>query len=224
MPDMNCKMDVSSVIEHFSASGDIRQANFGVVVALNAMANRIQQRVRERLEASFNIRRKQWVLRSVKIEKASRATKQSWRVTVSITMPELAAMESGEAHLPTSGRAALAATAGALTGKIIRGTDPRAIGNLGFGRGTIVAGMKGDKVNSDGTSAAFAVKSRAGNTVILQRSGKGKGLTKVLYRMTSRIRRPAKLRFYTTAQQTIARDSQEIFASAIAQVLRTARR
>lgn len=221
---LDCRMDISDVIKQYAESGQIRQANWGVVVALNNMALKIQEKVRSRITSAFSPRHSSWVLRQIKLTKVNRATKQSWKVTILVDWPELSKFEVGEPTLPMSGRATLAAKAGTLTNKIIRGDNSLAIRNLGFGSGTILPGMKGNTVNTSGTSAAFAIKSQAGNTVILQRSGKGKGKNKILYHMTSRITRPPKLRFFATAQNTIDADYREVFVSALAQVMKTARK
>ena len=82
----------------------LRQMPYAVSLGLNRLANMAQKAERAHMEKAFTIRRKAFVLRGVKIEKADRATKSSWRVVISLAYPDdrhfLDEHEEGDTRTP----------------------------------------------------------------------------------------------------------------------------
>lgn len=206
-------VDVAPVIQHFKDLQREDQIPEAVRRSLNMLADRFQQRMRERLEANFKLQRKTFLFNSIKITKANRATKTKWAVTIQVMYAPLAAFEEGIAHTPGSGRDTLAAQAGKLTDKIVRSSNPLSMRQLTFGPGTI-------QPHQTGGNRTFSMQTSKG-LFILQRTGKK--TTKKVYKMRSRITRPAKLHFIDTANQVMSTEYDQIFSEAIRQVIKSMR-
>lgn len=207
-------VDVQPIIAAFEAIGRPDQQAFAVSRGLNKLADRAQQRVRERIEANFKLKRKSFLFNSVKISKVSRATKSSWAVTIEVTYQALADMETGKAHTPGNGRSLLATQAGKLADKIIRGSNALAMRNLNFGSGTI-------QPHQTGGNRTFSIQTKGG-LMIMQRTGK-RGAVKAIYRMVSKITRPVKLHFKDTVASTVNAEYEAVFAEAIREVIKSMR-
>jgi hypothetical protein len=213
---VNVDMQIKPVVDYFKAIQREDQIPEAIKRGLNMLADRFQQRMRERIESSFKIKdsRKKFIFNSIKISKVNRATKTKWNVTISVEYAQLASFEEGQAHTPANGRSLLAAQAGKLTDKIVRGSNALAMRNLTFGSGTI-------QPHQTGGNRTFSLKSDTGSLMIFQRTGKR--TIKPIYRMTSRITRPVKLHFIDTANQIVSNEYQEVFTQAIEQVFKSMR-
>ena len=64
------------------------QLPFAMSLGLNRLANVGQAAEQNQMRHAFKLRREQFVVRGVKIEKLDRATKTSWRVIIQLAYPD----------------------------------------------------------------------------------------------------------------------------------------
>lgn len=209
-----------------------RQLPYAVSLALNRSANRGQSAEQDKLRSRFRLRREQFVVRGIKIAKADRATKSSWRVVVAVAYPDdrhfLDDHEEGAQRVRHGGKRLWQPNAEVFRSKVIGRANPLHPRNLKLHKdksGRIV-----------GEQRTFLVRTH-GQVLILQRVDRSltkpsrsrlRGLTldnvavgmgphtrktkaihrnagtRLLYRLVDRVRIPARLEFVPTVGGTAA--------------------
>lgn len=93
--NIDIQVDPSSALSYLQRLSN--QAPFATSKALNTVANKGQAAIRENVKANFVLRRETFILNTIKIERADRATKTKLDVTISIdrTRDVLAKFEAG---------------------------------------------------------------------------------------------------------------------------------
>ena len=229
------------------------QLPFAVSLGLNRIANAGQAAEQAQIRRAFKLRREQFVVRGVKIEKADRATKTSWRVVIQLAYPDnrpfMDQHEKGGFRTRHGGRFLWQPNQQVFRSKIIAASNPLHPKNLHM--------HKTDKGQIKGDQRTFMVKTASGQRLVLQREDRrldkrsARGLkslnldnyaggmgprrkketrsirrtggTRLLYRLVERVRIPADLRFVDTIQREVAAKQGVIMQDAMRQALRTAR-
>jgi len=223
---LSVNVDLTPVTSYLLALEQPEQIPFAVAKSLNDLARKIQAEIRTRMTASFTLRKRQWMLNRIYINKTDRATKTSWSVTIQVQEPYniLSKFEAGGERVAVNGRKFLAIPNPATFG---RGSIPDELRIKNLHLKTIGNETKGD-------NETFMIDSkRTGVPLILQdvwnqkgkkKRGMNKGtLNRILYTLVSRVKVPAKLNFVTTAQQVIDAEAMGIFKANIEFALRTAK-
>jgi len=153
----------------------VRQVPFGMARALNWMANEAQAAQRSGMMDRFNIRRADWNMRAIKIDKADRATKTSWRVIMQVDPRafHLDKFEEEGIHEPFNGRHYLwVPNEAVFKNRIIRADDllyPKKL-QLGHVQGPKTKGSKSEGYAIRGLQRTFMIKT-ANGPIVLQRTG-----------------------------------------------------
>lgn len=225
-----------------------RQLPYAVSLALNRSANKGQEAERSKLRSKFKLRREQFVVRGIKIAKADRATKSSWRVVVAVAYPDdrhfLDDHEEGAQRVRHGGKRLWQPNAEVFKSKVIGRGNPLHPKNLKLHKD------KGGRIVGD--QRTFLVRVR-GQVLILQHVDQGltkasrarlKGLTldnvavgmgphrrkvkaihrtagtRLLYRLVDRVRIPARLEFVPTVGGTAAAAFPDELRRAMAEAIR----
>lgn len=242
------RIDPSAVLKQLE--GFENQAGYAMSLALNRLANLAQEAQREHMKQAFKLRRETFVLRGVKISKADRASKTSWRVVIQVAYPDdrrfMHEHEKGGERQRHGGRYLWQPNATVFRGVITR-ANPLAPKNLKM-RKTPAGQIKGEH-------RTFMVRTQQGQRLVLQRIGKDqahpgftassiKGLTlknfgtgkrgqlkqarpkaamRLLYRLVDRVRVPAELEFVKTVGRTVQAQWEKQAASAARKAIETAK-
>ncbi len=187
--NITVKVDITQVTNYLQ--GFARQSRFALVKALNKTANDAQRDIRTGIEKRFVLRRKDFILRSVKIPKEARADTRTNRYNVEIMIdPQrdvLAKFEKGGEKHPIDGRALAIPTTN------VRKTITATIPLSRRPRGLFASKKK--------------VVSKAG--LLLESVGKGRAaVTRVLYVWRGRIRIKPMLEFEKTATTSVEKQWQ----------------
>lgn len=242
------KVDISGALRGLTAIEE-KQTPFAVSRALNQVANDGQEAERAQLKKGFKLRREQWNLRGIKIEKADRANKSTWRVVIQVAAQTdyLDRFELGGEKMPTKGKWLW--VPGPVFGrKIIDRSNPLHPKNLHFEQ-------RGGTMR--GNERTYMLKASNGQVLVLQRTdrrltkgaqrrvgkmdldsfkgGMGPATkgekyslqrtegSRLLYRLVDRVNLPASLEFvHTITAEVQARWPQRV-GDALEQALRTAR-
>lgn len=225
------------------------QLDYAVSVGINRVANIGQTAEREHMRTAFRLRQGQFVLRGVKIDKADRATKTSWRARIQLAYPDerrfMDEHEQGGDRVRYGGARLWQPNKEVFKTKIIGRANPLHPKNLHLHeneRGRIV-----------GDQRTFIVKATNGQVLVLQRterlltkaSGRNlKGLTldnvavgmglhrrkekalhrtagtRLLYRLVERVRIPADLEFVPTISKAAEAAWPAVANQALVEALR----
>lgn len=226
------------------------QLEYAMSRALNLTANDGQKAEQARLKRAFTLRREQFVMRGIKIEKADRATKSTWRVIISIPVTQdfLKKFEEGDPKVPRHGKWLWIPNPAVFQNKIITRDNALHPKKLNF--------QKTNGGQLKGNERTFMLRSKAGKPIVVQRVdqklGKGSastmramtldnvhtgmgprqkkqkaihrtGGTRLLYTLVSRVSTPVRLEFVSTISQEVQRVWPSRFDAAVREALRTAR-
>lgn len=229
------------------------QLPFAISLGLNRLANAGQAAEQAQMRKGFKLRREQFVVRGVKIDKADRATKTSWRVVIQLAYPDdrpfMDQHEKGGFRTRHGGRFLWQPNQQVFKSRVIAASNPLSPKNLHMKR-TPAGQVKGEQ-------RTFMVKTASGQRLVLQRedrrldqrSARGiksltldnfaggmgprtkkekrsirrTGGTRLLYRLVERVRIPADLHFVETIQREVEAKQEAIMNEALLQALRTAR-
>lgn len=200
-----------------------------VSVALNRTANIGQEAERKQMRGSLHLRQERFVVRGIKIDKADRATKTSWRVVIQLAYPDdrhfLDQHEEGGDRIRHGGKRLWKPNKEVFKSKIIGRANPLHPSNLHLHLD------EGGRIVGD--QRTFLVRVSSGKVLILQRVDrridrrgarlssftldnvavgmgprrrKEKALhrtvgTRLLYKLVDRVRIPADLKFVPTISQ-----------------------
>jgi hypothetical protein len=234
---------VSSVAE--------KQLPYAISLAINRVANKAQDAEREHMRQSFHLRRESFVLRGVKIAKADRATKTSWQCIIQLAYPDnrhfLDEHEEGQDRTRYGGKRLWQPNTQVFRSKIIGRANPLSPKRLGLHRdagGRIVGNERTFLVRTRGqvlvlqrTDRGMDGRSRRGlKSMTLDNVHVGVGPkrkrdraihrtagTRLLYRLVSRVRIPARLEFVKTIGDTVQREWMPTLSDAIADAARGAK-
>ena len=242
------KVHTSGVLKMLAEAQD--QLPYAMSLALNRVAIDGQKAEQARLKAVFKLRRETFVIRGIKIEKADRATKTSWRVVISIPVAQdfLDKFEQGDPKIPRQGKWLWIPNAAVFQNKIINRGNPLHPKNLHFSK------SKGGQLVGD--QRTFMLKGKNGKPLVIQRMDRGlaKGSysvmksmtldnlhtgmgprekkqkaihraagTRLLYTLVSRVATPVRLEFVSTISNQVERMWPERINEAIHEALRTAK-
>ena len=226
------------------------QMEYAMSLALNRVANDGQRAEQDRLRRVFHLRREQFVIRGIKIEKTDRATKTSWRVVISIPVSQdfLKKFEEGDPKVPRQGKWLWIPNPVVFQNKIINRGNPLHPKNLHFAK------SKGGQLVGD--QRTFMLKGKNGKPLVIQRTDRGlakgsysimrsmtldnvhtgmgprekkqKGIrrsagTRLLYTLVSRVSTPVRLEFVNTITNEVQARWPERLDQAIRDAMRTAR-
>lgn len=204
---INIQVDASKALSYLQRLS--QQAPFATSRALNAVANHAQADIRQGIQQRFTLRRPQFVLNTVKINREDRATKTKLDVTVRID-PErniLAKFEKGGTKQAKDGRHIAIPTTNLRRTKadIVQRTQrPRAL------------------LGSRGAEKGRIFKTAAG---IFQRIGlRAAQTTRLLYVFATSVRIKPTLGFEASATRAVQRTWVDEMTKAFADAERTARR
>lgn len=196
-----------------------RQIPFATAKALSALALDVQQAERARLRDVFTLRREQWADHSIKITHFAKKA-EPW-ATIAISPPGgasradiLGKFETDTEKRPFKGtHVAIPIEAKRNKRDIItRANRPGALHLRQVGKRII-----GDK-------RTFLVKTRGGQELILQRTGRGKRSgVRALYLLVERVTITPDLEYYVTAERVVGKNWERRWDDAIALALATAR-
>jgi hypothetical protein len=228
---------------------ETRQLPYAVSLALNRTANLGQKAEQAHIKGSFRLRREKFIMRGIKIEKADRATRSSWRVVIQVAAPQdfLNRAEKGDPHLPFKGRHLWMPNAAVFADRIVSRKNPLHPSNIKF------------NARKQAANGVFMVKNANGTNVVLQRVGKGargvaqaiargglkgarvrdaatgrlasggavngirRGGVRLLYVLVSRTRTPARLEFVHTITNTVSSHWASTMTEAMAEAVSKAR-
>ncbi len=238
-------VNARDIIEEM-VNAEVSQVPFAMALGLNILANEAQESQRQGLRDRFDLRRVDWNLRGIKIEKANRATKTSWRVVIQVdtAVSYLDRFEEEGIHEPFGGRHYLwVPNERVFRKRIIQARDPLHPKNLHLHQ-------VGNRVIGD--QRTYMIRTEQGPMVI-QRLGKGQGTfftpgslskltletlgrkrggklvkdrtagTQVLYQLRERVSVPLKLEFYPTITRVVEQRAAPVFREAISRAMATAR-
>lgn len=245
------KVDPKSVLNGFSLFQD-QQAPFAVSRALNRIANAGQSAEQAHMRESFHLRRESFVIRGVKIDKADRATKSSWRVVIQLAYPDqrhfMDEHEQGGERQRFGGGRLWKPNPEVFKSKIIGRSNPLHPSMLHL--------HKDAKGRIIGDQRTFLIKTKGnGKMLVLQRQDRGldgrtkRGLktltldnihvgmgprmkrerefrrtngTRLLYMLVSRVRIPAKLEFVTTISKVVNEQLEPMLRQSFDEAVRDA--
>jgi hypothetical protein len=225
---------------------EARQIPFVMALGLNLLANEAQAAERQGMRDRFDLRRVDFNLRGIKIEKANRATKTSWRVIIQVdtAVSYLDRFEEEGIHEPFGGRHFLWVPNDAVfRNRIIQARNPLHPKNLHMHQ-------EGHRIIGD--QRTFMIQTERG-PMVLQRLGKGQGIsftagslskltletlgrkrggklvkdrsagTQVLYVLRQRVSVPLKLEFFPTTTAVVEERAAPIFREVVSRAMATAR-
>lgn len=141
------------------------QLPFAISLGLNRLANAGQAAEQAHMRKAFKLRREQFVVRGVKINKADRATKTSWRVVIQLAYPDdrpfMDQHEKGGFRTRHGGRFLWQPNQQVFRSKVIAASNPLSPKNLHMQR-TPAGQIKGDQ-------RTFMVKTANGQRLVMQR-------------------------------------------------------
>ena len=228
---INVRVDTSDIRAYLSSIEKDNQAGFTISLALNRLANLAQKAERENdLAKNFKIRRKQFIMNKVYISKVDRATKSSWSVIIQIKedYPQISLFETGADKVPFHSQYLAVPNKAVFGNRIIQSDNELAIRNLH---------LKNIGNRVEGDMETFLIHSkRTGTPLIIQdcfangeKKKKMRGMNKhlgnrILYTFIKRAKMPVKLHFVQTVANSVQQNYDEVFAAAIAQALKSAKR
>lgn len=226
------RVDVKGALGNLS-SLEKRQVPFAVSLALNRVANKAQVAEMEHIQKTFKLRNAAFVLRGVKIEKADRATKSSWRVVIRLAYPDdrqfMAPHEKGGFKVRHGGKRLWQPNGEVFKGKIIGRSNPLNPKNLklrmqadgriqgeqrtflvkGKGQVLILQRLANDKAHpgfTSGSLSRISLKNFGGNKSGFLVRKRDPASVRTLYRLISRAPIKARLEFEPTIVKTVQKD------------------
>lgn len=212
------------------------QIPFAVSLWINRLANAAQAAVRTRMKGQFRLKREDFNLKAIYISKVDRATKSSWRVVIQVLdrAGYLDKFEQGGDKVALGGRKYLAIPNDKVfSDGIVDQGNPLRIKNLHlhkdeFGRllgdqRTFLAPLRGGQ-GSAGIFQRMGENPKKGRGKA--QGGRGSGPDpgiRLLYKLISKAKIPAKLEFVQTIQTAVDEQSSTILNDAFAEAMRTAR-
>lgn len=233
------RVDMTGLTESITSFQD--QIPFATSVALNRLANAVQDTERAGISQRFTIRRP-WVLQGIKIENRDRATKRLLQVTVgvdaqrsflskfeigglkvpigsshAIAVPEIGVRPSVSAIIPTSKRP----RAFSFARRAVRHTSDFAIFE-GAQRTFLIQRPDGSGLIFQRTGGAASRKGRVRGQQQTANHGADPNLV-LLYVLAPSVKIPPELEFYATAERVVSEQFASIFAKAFDEAKATAR-
>jgi hypothetical protein len=207
MSDINITVDPSAALTYLQRLST--QAPFATSLALNRVANIAQQDIRTEIPKHFTLRRPQFVLQTIKIDKADRSTKSKLEVTIRVDPNRdfLAKFEAGGTKRPRDGHSIAIPTSNVRRGKtdvVQKSQRPRALlASKSAGKGRILKTPK----------------------AIIRLLGSAKSrVRQVLYVLLPVVRIRPMLGFVKTANASVQRSWVHEMTQAFTDAERTARR
>lgn len=182
-----------------------KQIPFATQEAINRMAYGAQKQVQQELSSHFTIRR-QWVSKGIQVNKASKATWPNVMAEVGTKDEFMKRQELGGMKTPRKG-GTVAVPVAARPQKTVVTPQSKWPGRL----------------RSSRRQKFFAIKSKAGNRLIMQRVGKGPAGLKVFYMLKKDVNVPKRWNFVQTVEQRVAGNWDKEFGRALAYALATAK-
>lgn len=212
------RIDFSELERAVNELGKPEQLNFAMSLAINNLVFAMQKKIWERLLSStFHIRREAFNKGAIYFPQQNRATtKKLWAVLEIKSIAEnLINLETGDPEDPLK-KYLLVPNPEVFQYKIISAKNKLHPRNLDLKRG---------KYGVGGKERTYMINSkRTGTPLILQRIGRGKGAkSRILYTLVKRIKVPAKLHFFDTAEQVANSEFDSIVQVALERAIRTAR-
>lgn len=239
MTNVSITFDVDALTKELQDSVK-RQIPFAMMMTLNRTAEEMQERIRQRIyQRGFTVRSAasaRYLSNSIRIRRSDRATKTSPSARVRIEPQGNGGGRAGllgflEVGGPRSSQFAVGSGATFGPGSVVvpqRSSPmemiPRALypSMTGLQERRAIDGSL-SKGSLKGKRRTFAVRTKPGQGLILQRTGKGKRDTRVLFVVKPRVQVEGRQFFFSTAERT-ARERFEInFAGFMALAIRTAR-
>lgn len=227
---LQLKVDSSSVLDTLHELGQDRQGPFILARGLNLLAKQVQTALRTHLASSLVLRRTSWVKQQVMIRPGTWATKT--RLMVSIELSDLgsflSAFEGGAPHIPGMGRKFLVIPNRKVFGnRIIGQDDPLKIKNLDLHQ--TPKGMVGKQrtflLHAKGKGTPLIIQ-EVDASVRKGRAKKGVSAywgSRILYTLVRSSRRPTRLSWYDTANQTVVTQQAETLGQVMRDALADAR-
>ena len=228
---INVQVDTEDVRAYLKEIGAERQQGFVISLALNRLANLAQKAERENdLAKNFKIRRKQFVMNKVYINKVDRANKNSWTVTIQIKedYPQISLFETGADKVPFHSQYLALPNRQVFGGRIIQQDDELSIRNLH---------LKNIGSRVEGDSETFIINSKRTNVPLIiqdcfangERKKKMRGMNKhlgnrILYTLIRKSRLPVRLHFVETVSNSVKQNYEQVFTDALTQALKTAKK
>jgi hypothetical protein len=230
-----------------------KQIPFAVSKALNQVANLAQAAEREQVKKAFKLRREQFVLRGVKIKKADRASKTSWSVVIRIEYPGIGKFmnlhEPGGEREPHHGGKLWVPNREVFKSKVITRDNALHPKNLKIHKdstGRMVGAERAFMVRTKGGQLLVLQREDRGLTKASKRTmgkltldnlGGGQGPstkaqkyslkrtggTRLLYRLVSKVKVPARLEFVSTVRRTVAEQWPAVLVEEMGKAMRSAR-
>lgn len=230
-------------------AAETKQLPYATSVALNRVGNMGQMAERTHIKGAFRLRREGFIMRGIKISKADRATKSTWRIVIRVDAPQdfLNRAEAGDPHLPHKNKYLWMPNSAVFADKIVSRSNPLHPMNIHF------------NARKQAAKGVFMVKNAKGTNVVLQRvakgargvaqsiargglkQGKGRstvngqftsggvakgrrlGGVRLLYVLVNRTRTPAHLEFVTTISRTVRMNWEAEMTKAMAEAMRGAK-
>ena len=182
-----------------------KQIPFATAEALNRLAFDAQRQVKSELRQNFTIRR-DWVARRINVNKAHKSAWPLLSAEVGTQDEFMARQELGGTKAGRDGgRVAIPKAAR---------PNPQTV--------TPQRSWPG-KLRSSRRRKFFAVTSRSGNRLIMQRFGKGKNDVKVFYVLTQSVKIPKRWNFVSTVNNRVGKNYDQVFGAALAYAIATAK-
>lgn len=233
-------------IDRGLADLELRQVPFVMALGMNLLGNEAQVAEQRGIQDRFDLRRVEWNLRGIKIEKANRATKTSWKVIIQVDprVSYLDRFEEEGVHAPFGGRHFLwVPNEAVFRNRIIQSGNPLHPKNLHMhtdggrvvgAQGTyMIRTPKGPMVIQrlgKGQGSSFTANSLAKITLDSLGKKRGGGLvrdrsagTQVLYVLRERVTVPLKLEFFPTITRVVEERAEPVFRQAYTRALSTSR-
>ena len=201
---------------------------------LNGLAKRVQANMQQDMADNLQIRRTQFIKNAVKIDRGTFALTN--RLTVTIHIDDRAdflnQFEEGGEHIPAFGHHFLAMPNRDVFGRrIIRQTDPLRPKNLDLGFSGI--GPVRNHGDIRGLQRTFLIKSQQGQPMIMQRTSAHKAKrskgnvssmgaktgTRMLYMLILASKRPARIHWAQTANNTVQGEAEGIWLDVVKEAL-----
>jgi hypothetical protein len=216
---INVRMDVRQFTKDLDALAT-RQIPYTAMKAINYTALDVQLAEQEHVARSFTLRRPEFVMNTVKIQRGNFATKDNLRAIVEIDRDRnfLTKFEDGKDKIPSAAKS-IAIPIEAKRSKM----DIVTMANRPKGLMLQTISARSSVV-AKGLKRTFLIQSPDGTGGIYQRVGRGVGSTvKLLYSFKPRVPIPKRLGLVDTAKRTFASNWMANWQKAFAEAMLTAR-
>jgi hypothetical protein len=219
------QIDSAAVLNMLQELGQDKQGPFILARGMNLLAKQVQTALRDNLASNLTLRRTAWVKQQVMIRPGTWATKTRLVVKIELSDPGafLSGFEGGADHIPGMGRKFLAIPNKKVFGNRIMGENNLfKVTNLDLHQ--TPHGM-------EGRQRTFILHTKASGTPLIMQNvsdsikkGWGKKgvnrylAARILYTLVRSSKRPARLSWYDTANQTVITQQAET----LGQVMRDA--